>query len=379
MGAMARFEARVWQPDPDRRPRTYQAFVPDPIADLDRPLPLGVQERCETAARLLAGLGRRLPVAWEPVARLLLRTEGMASSQIEGLQVPAQRLLAAQLDPAATDATARWVFGNIEAVEQAVRESDRPLSIERVLAWHRRLMRHSGLPARYVGRLRAEPSWIGGTTPLDAAYVPPPHEAVEELLDDLVIFANRADLPAVAQAAIAHAQFEVIHPFGDGNGRVGRALIGWVLRRRGVIDRVVPPISPILADQRGAYLAGLYEYRQGAVDRWVGWFAEIAIAAAARFDELVARAEGLARSWTARLADLRADAAARRLLPHLVGTPVLDVPTAARLVGASQRAIRTALGTLAERGILSVTHRAATGPGRPGQLWIAADVLKLFD
>ena len=376
---MPRLETRVWQPSPDRQPRTYQAFVPDPIAELDRPLPLAVQERCETAARLLTGLSQRLPVAWEPVARLLLRAEGMASSQIEGLQVPAQRLLEAQLDPAATDATARWVLGNIEAVEQAVHDSDRPLSAKRLLAWHRRLMRHSGLPAGYVGRLREEPSWIGGTTPLDAAYVPPPHEAVGELMDDLVVFANRTDLPAVAQAAIAHAQFEVIHPFGDGNGRVGRALVGWVLRRRGVIDRVVPPISPVLAHQRGAYLAGLYDYRQGAVNRWVGWFAEVTIAAAARFDELVARAEGLARSWTERLADLRADAAAQRLLPHLVGTAVIDVQSAARLIGVSQRAIRTAMGVLVERRILTTTRRAATAPGRPAQLWIASDALKLLE
>jgi Fic family protein len=112
---------------------------------------------------------------------------------------------------------------NVEAVEQAVRDSDRPLSAERLLAWHRRLMRRSRLPARHVSRLREEPGWIGGTTPLDAAYVPPPLEAVGELLEDLVAFANRGDLPVVAQAAIAHAQFEVIHPLGDGKGRVGRA------------------------------------------------------------------------------------------------------------------------------------------------------------
>jgi len=111
----------------------------------------------------------------------------------------------------------------------------------------------------------------------------------------------------------------------------------------------------------------------------VGWFAEVTIAAAARFDELVARAEGLARSWTERLADLRADAAARRLLPHLVGTAVIDVQSAARLIGVSQRAIRTAMGVLVERRILTTTRRAATAPGRPAQLWIASDALKLLE
>lgn len=378
-GRMPRTETRTWQPSLDRPARRYRAFVPDPIAELDRPLPLPVQERCEAAARSLARLDHELPEAWEPVARLVLQAEGLASSQIEGLRVPVQRLLEAQLDPAADDRIARWVLGNIEVVERAVRDSDQSLSTSLLLAWHTRLMEHSGLPDRYIGQWRKEPSWVGGSTPLDAAFVPPPHELVGELMDDLVRFANRADLPAVAQAGIAHAQFELVHPFADGNGRVGRALIGWVLRRRGVIDRVVPPISPVLALGRGAYLAGLTDYREERVDRWLTWFAEACLAAAARFGELTSRVESLVGSWAPRLADLRADAAARRLLPHLPAAPVLDVRSAARLVGVSQRAIRAALGVLVERGILTVARRAATGPGRPAQVWIAPEVFRLFD
>jgi len=376
---MPRWETRVWQPTLDHRPRQYRAFVPDSIAEFDRSPTLASQERCEAASRALAGLEQRLPVAWEPIARLLLRAEGLASSQIEGLQVTLRRLLEVQLDPAAPDAAARWVLANVEAVEQALRESGEPLSLERLLAWHARLMAPSGLPPRYIGRLRTEPGWIGGTTPLDAAFVPPPAEYLAGLLEDLIRFANRGDLPAVAQAAIVHAQFETIHPFGDGNGRVGRALIGWTLRRRGVIDRAVPPISPVLALERGAYLAGLHAFQEGRLDAWVGWFAGVAIAAAGRIDDMVARAEGLVQAWEERLGSMRADAAARRLLRHLPGTPVLDVAKASELVGASERAIRTALGVLAEKRILTVSHRAAQGPGRPRQLWIAPEVLRVFD
>lgn len=376
---MPRTEIRAWQPSPDRPAKRYRAFVSEPIAKLARPLALPVQERCEAAARSLARLDHELPEAWEPVARLLLRAEGLASSQIEGLRVPVQRLLEAQLDPSAGDATARWVLGNIEIVEGAVRDSDQPLTAGLLLAWHARLMEHSGLPARHVGRWREEPSWIGGSTPLEAAFVPPPHEFVRELMDDLVRFANRTDLPAVAQAGIAHAQFELIHPFADGNGRVGRALIGWVLRRRGVIDRVVPPISPVLALGRGAYLAGLTDYREERVDRWLTWFAEACLAAAAGFDELTSRAAAFVELWETRLVGVRADAAARRLLLHLPATPVLDVRSAARLAGVSQRAIRAALAVLVERGILAVARRAPSGPGRPAQLWIAQEVLGLLD
>ena len=88
---------------------------------------------------------------------------------------------------------------------------------------------------RYAGRIRDMQNWIGGSdySPRDALYVPPPPETVEGYLDDLIRFANRNDLPVLSQAAVAHAQFESVHPFTDGNGRIGRALINAILRRRG--------------------------------------------------------------------------------------------------------------------------------------------------
>lgn len=92
--------------------------------------------------------------------------------------------------------------------------------------------------------------------------MPPPPERVKELMEDLVAFMNRGDLPPVVQAAIAHAQFEIIHPFADGNGRVGRALIHVVLRRRGLAPRYVPPVSLVLAADARAYVAGLTAFRE---------------------------------------------------------------------------------------------------------------------
>jgi len=97
--------------------------------------------------------------------------------------------------------------------------------------------------------IRSEQNWIGGaaSSPRDAEFVPPPPELVPDLLDDLCAFCNREDVPASVQAGIAHAQFETIHPFADGNGRVGRALIHVVLRRRALAPRYVPPVSLVLA------------------------------------------------------------------------------------------------------------------------------------
>src|SRR5665811_1420877 len=109
------------------------------------------------------------------------------------------------------------------------------------------------------GRFRSEQNWIGGSAfnPCSAEYVPPPHELVPDLVADLCEFCNDDSLPAVAQAAIAHAQFETIHPFVDGNGRMGRALLHLVLRRRGLAPRILPPISLILATWSRDYIGGL--------------------------------------------------------------------------------------------------------------------------
>src|SRR6202023_1686779 len=103
-----------------------------------------------------------------------------------------------------------------------------------------------------AGKVRDRQNWIGGASsgPRDAEFIPPPPELVPELLDDLSRFMARDDLPPVAQAAVAHAQFETIHPFADGNGRVGRCLISVVFRRRGLGQRLIPPVSLVLAARR---------------------------------------------------------------------------------------------------------------------------------
>ena len=129
-----------------------------------------------------------------------------------------------------------------------------------------------GLPRHLVGAYRAEQSWVGGTSPRDAAFVPPPPELVHGLMEDLVAFANDDSLDPVTQAAVLHAQFEIIHPFGDGNGRIGRVLIGWLLARRLGIA-LPPPVSVLIARDPGGYLAGLTLFRLGQLDPWVEWLA----------------------------------------------------------------------------------------------------------
>ena len=240
----------------DRRSCEYDAYLPDRLQgrpfSLDGDVAADVAD-AEAAIRRLDDRARALADT-EALARLLLRAEAVASSRIEGLEVGGRRLLraevAADIGDDASDVTATEVLGNIEAMRWATSTvaAERHVEVEDICEIHRRLLqgtRHEHI----AGVIRTEQNWIGGSSynPCSADFVPPPPDEVAGLLADLCAFLDSDDLPAVVQAAVAHAQFETIHPFADGNGRSGRALIHVVLRRRGLVERVVPPISLVLA------------------------------------------------------------------------------------------------------------------------------------
>jgi Fic family protein len=209
-------------------------------------------------------------------------------------------------------------------------------------------------PVDRLRGLRQEQNWIGGRlgNPADAAFVPPPENLVLALLDDLVAFIAREDLPAVAQAAVAHAQFETIHPFIDGNGRVGRALIHVVLRRRGVAARFVPPVSIVLAARPTAYVEGLVGFREGRVADWIGSFATAAARAASASIALADQVAALQGDWRERAGRPRAGSAANKLIALLPALPVLSAPTARAAIGVSQQQTLAALKALAEAGVI---------------------------
>jgi hypothetical protein len=143
-------------------------------------------------------------------------------------------------------ADARSMVAAADAVQDMVDDAGHTgaIRMEAMLAAHRTLMKDDPLDGQHAGKFRDVQNWIGGSdySPRGAIHVPPPPELVPELMEDLFVFCNRTDVPIMAQAAIAHAQFESIHPFTDGNGRIGRALIGAFSRRRkltrntGVLD-----------------------------------------------------------------------------------------------------------------------------------------------
>jgi DNA-binding transcriptional ArsR family regulator len=359
------------------RGRRVAAWVPDTLTKRDLTLSEPTARRTERAA----GAARRgddvLPADWGALARLLLRAEGVASSYVEGVTAPLAQVAAAELDPSVGE-SAVWIADNAAATLLAIDEARRaPLEAGVLHRWHRRLMTGAGhLPERQLGTWRDLPGWIGGTSPLDAAAVVPPPELIVSLMADLIEFANRTDVDSVTQAAVAHAQFELIHPYADGNGRVGRILIAWILARR-LNLAPPPPVSVRIATDRGGYLSGLALFRLGQVDPWVAWFAEIVESSGDAATNLVGAVATLRDEWSERLANVRKDATAHRVLALLPAHPVIGGEIVASELSVSERSARTALDTLQEHGILEPFAVARRESGRPRRWWVAAELLAL--
>ena len=356
---MASYLSQRQAPDPTafgpRRARmggSYRAFLPDPLQLLDLALDARVAADVADAEHALAVLdaevGQQIaPHRLEVLARLLLRAEAVGSSRIEGLVVSPRRLALADLDPELEPSgNAREVVGSLDALREALALADRscPVEVADLQALHHRLLaatrdRHLG------GQIRQEQNWIGGHSPVDAAFVPPPHDRVPALLDDLCAYLSGTAHSPLVQAALVHAQFESIHPFADGNGRTGRALLQLVLRRLGLCRRFVPPISLVLATRSQRYADALTGTRVEAplgsaaqaegLARWIETLAQatrVACAEAERYDGAVA---ALVERWRAQLASLerapRSDAAAWALLPWLPASPLLTAQDAVTL------------------------------------------------
>jgi Fic family protein len=382
---MPEYIEQRWIGDPgaygSRRNRTsfvYQAYVPDPIRSLDLSLPGDVSLLVSDAEGAIRAMNVSQGIhGLEAVAPLLLRAESVASSRIEGLELSQRNLARALFDPETAGGTARTVAGNVRAMARAIQIGDerRDLRVDDIVDIHAALLAGTDDDA-IAGSIRTVQNWIGGrlNSPIDAEFVPPPPDQVPRLLDDLVAYLNREDLPAVIQAAIAHAQFETIHPFGDGNGRVGRCLIHVVLRRRGLAPRVVPPISIVLATNARAYVDGLTSFRDRDPLEWSRNFAWTCRFAAEESTGLAGRIEGLIASWRGRAGRPRRGSSAARLIDVLPAHPIIDVATAQKALAVSNEAARLALTSLEASGVV----RQITA-GRYRRAWAAEDLFDLLN
>ncbi|HEY7953589.1 MAG TPA: Fic family protein [Solirubrobacteraceae bacterium] len=380
-------EPRFWPTDPavpswGRRAGKYQVFVPDPIARRGFTLDSESVAALAQATKALGHLNDTRPrlSSLAALARNLLRSESAASSRIEGVKITHKRLARAvyvQAERRGGDSRATEVLGNVEAMERAIElgGGSKRLSVADIRDIHRTLLRFTE-DREIAGVLRNKQSWIGGNDyhPIGAPYVAPPPELVPGLMQDLCRFIARTDIAAVAQAAIAHAQFENIHPFSDGNGRTGRALIYVVLCRRGEAGSYIPPISLVLAGQPMSYIGGLGAYSQGNVSSWCERFAHATERAAIEAERLAAEIEALQAAWIERLGNPRRDAAVRELIAALPAQPVIDVAAALKLTGKSHVAIGAAIARLQQAGILTPLNER-----KWGRVWECGELLALVD
>ena len=382
---------KTWQSDPSiyaptkyKKACRYDTFVPDELMGLKLSLDAtlaGLVAEADGAIRALNQVGDS---ALHPLARLLLRTESIASSKVEGLQLGVRELARAE---AKVDAgakigpTAIDVLANIDAMVLAVEEAAAApeFGIDQITAIHRRLMERAQ-NKRIAGSIRTEQHWIGGNdyNPCGADFVPPPPEEVDRLLRDLCAAINDDLLPPLVQAALVHAQFETIHPFADGNGRTGRALIHVVLRRRGVALHYVPPVSVAIAATRARYIDALTSFRLHEMGPWIEYFASAAARSAHMAKAYLEAVLALRAHWREQvrlLADVpRADATVWEVINILPAHVMISVSVAAAATGRSKPSTYLAFEQLQQAGVL-----VPLSAGRRNRSWEAAGLLELIE
>lgn len=348
----------------------YCSAVPPLLGErsiiLSTPLAAAVEDAATEIARFDTELGGEI-AAFTPV---LLRTESAASSRIENVTASARAIAEAELG-GRPGSNAAEVVGNVAAMTAATALAD-DLGLPALLSMHQVLLRDSD--PDNAGVPRTQQVWIGGSAlgPHSALFVPPRHDRVPALLTDLVEFMTRDDVPVLAHAALAHAQFETIHPFTDGNGRTGRALVHAMLRSKGLTRNVTVPLSAGLLVDTGGYFEALTAYRAGDIDPIVMRFTDAAFAATANGRRLVQDLRGLREDWDARIPSRRGSTA-HRLADVLLRRPVVDVSAVTTELGVARPNVYRAVEPLVEGGILT-----ASGSGRH-RLWRADEVLAAVD
>ncbi len=377
----------------DRMGGWYHPYSADPLAGWDPSIPGSLAASISEAEEAIRELNRSDPrrSSLGGLGRFLLRAESVGSSAIEGLRVGPRRLLAAEEQNArgwaVNDTVAGEVLGNINAMQRAtdLGTQNRPLTQDDILEVHNLLMDRSPNP-ELGGVLREEQIWIGGSSfnPCNASYVPPPPDRVSELMTDLMAYVNTDHHSPLTQAAIAHAQFETIHPFGDGNGRTGRALIHIVLQKRRVAPRFVPPISLVLSTWSDSYITALTDYRHEgpadsvrrsqAIQPWLETFTAATQRACHDALEYNHRINQLTTEWNQKLGRYRKGSALDRLVHALPGAPLLTLEHATQLGGRSPVATRTAITQLLQAGIL-VLRPTSTPRNR---ILETPDIIELF-
>ena len=371
-------------------PGSFAAYHPDPLLTPG----LATLPHWDSAARAAeAAINEFEQQHGDSASRIgwvLQRSESIGSSTIEDVNPSLRRVARAEAvtrnggDP--HDDSAYEAIGNISATRLAAEIGDeqRSITLDDLFSIHSTLMDHTSKP-EVGGHLR--PGWVrvggvlGGYPP--PAYVAPPAEEVPELMDDLLEYINTTSHHPVTAAAIAHVQFESIHPFRDGNGRAGRALVQTILRKGGITRYTTPPISAVLAFDRDEYIAALdatrFEGSAGSpdqvksLDRWVSLFSSTAEASCGYAEGLIARIDAVISRWEKMLKS-RKKSAPRTIAEHLPEMPVFTVQGIAAQLGIPLPTAYRAIERLKDEGIVAPMR----GKQRGRDLFEAPDILDVF-
>ncbi len=372
-------EERPWQQSQrggtrsDRLVRSIMVTIPPPLASMDPSIPSGMAGELDAAARAVVTLDAGHGSELSALSGLLLRTESVASSKIEYLDASVDDYARA-LHGARSNASAVAMVAASRAMERlmaSVTES-RQVALDDLLDAHRSLMADEPMERGHAGRVRAVQNWVGGSdySPRGALLVPPPPELLPGLLDDLLAFANRGDVPSLLQATVAHAQFETLHPFTDGNGRLGRALINAILRARGTTSKVVVPIASALVARRDEYFAALDAFREGDLEPILRRFAAAALIAAEEASVTAERIRQLPDEWREGLGRTRSGSAPMLLVEHLMTHPVIDAADVEASLGVRTSVAYAAIDRLESSGVLRpLTER------KRNQVWVASPLM----
>lgn len=356
-------EEHYWQAQPEgttgrRRPAAgtelYSSAVPAGISDYCPSIPTDLEEASAALVRFdsyaVTVLGPNSS-SLGPMSAVLLRTESTSSSQIENLTVGAHQLALTQVDQSSDNAKA--VVANVGAMEAALKLAER-LDEAALLTMQAMLVSAQPGGENTAGAYRDELIWVGTSkvSPIGVSHIPPQPELVKPCMTDLLRFIHRLDIPPLLHAAITHAQFETIHPYVDGNGRTGRALVHAMLRASGVVTTTTAPLSAGLLRDTESYFAALTAFREGDATPITEEFISASLFAASSGRQLVDDLAELLDQARERLRGLRRDAAAWTALPTLLAHPVITAPSLKRQLGLTDITTQRTLAQLVERGVL---------------------------
>lgn len=359
----------------------YWAFYPTKVP---RSLPIGeaVALKLSAADRALGrlvGVGQVLPNP-HLVSSAYRRREAVSSLAIEGTQTSLSEVLSSEAGEAVRRPEVREVRNYITAFDHGLeRLSSLPLSLRLVRELHALLMEGVVGPDRTPGEFRRSQNWIGhgGTSIEDSVFVPPPVDAMHAALDDWERFLHekRPRVPDLIRCALIHYQFETIHPFLDGNGRLGRLLITFYLVERGILPVPLLYVSPYFEARRPTYYDRLQRVRQtGDFDGWIVFFLD---AVTAQATDAVTRAERLlavSSQHRDRLRAARIRGGAVDLVDQLLANPYVTVTRAARFLGISPQGAAYAVSRLVVAGVLREAGMAGAA-----RLYVAQEILDVLE